>query len=452
MNVFYKILAIVMAFSSVSYAQDFTITAPKSPKDDWCDFSYNGNFYTIESGASNTTYKTKIVTYDQDFNVISELPSDRKLRSNELSLVSDKGTAFAFSMYDNENRLGVLNKGGFHKLKSKDSFVQFITNQKVIIARMEENILGTDIGWKIEVTDMSTEEIEKFEMEAPTFRGEKLYGAWLMDYKEDRFKIAYINKSSEEKNFRNYIAVEYDFKGKIIDQQSIEVFLKDSKFSFLNDHPGAYDTYGSVNSSMVTAVNSPLANGVLYYDRYDDAYYAFGGYERKRDVSGIYVHKYDTSGKLVWKQQYPLDDFKLKYLNSYNRILNFDIGPTSIGMNLYTRKGKDYCGFYLVDKENGGLIGSKILDHYELYKWSHKYNTIFAPFESKDTPFKDLVFNRFVVYGMLEDPSFAEFVEQMQEDYLLKAYWNVEGLNVLYTKKKKSPEIYFKSFKNSKSL
>ncbi|QLE02547.1 hypothetical protein HX109_13620 [Galbibacter sp. BG1] len=62
------------------------------------------------------------------------------------------------------------------------------------------------------------------------------------------------------------------------------------------------------------------------------------------------------------------------------------------------------------------------------------------------------MFDRFVAYGMLENPSLAEFIANMGEDHLFLGQWNPDGINVLYTAKKKDPKIHFKSFKNNQSF
>ncbi|QLE02546.1 hypothetical protein HX109_13615 [Galbibacter sp. BG1] len=368
MNTFFRILAIVMAFSSISHAQDFTLIASDSPKEYWCNYSDNGNLYTFTYGDSKTGYKTKVTTYNKDLEVISELTSSETLDGNDIYYISKDGTEFAFDRYGNEDRIGVLTPSGYFKVKTSANHHCFTTKDFYHTIEVKENVLGNKQGMELLVANLKKDKIETYALEHPKFKGEETFAIGVMDYGPESFKYGYINLNSEEKNYRNYIVVEYDFKGKIIKQQSFEVSLQEAEFSFLNDDDRAYSTFVySGSSSVVTAVHNPKANGVLRYDAGEDVYYAYGGYEKRRDVSGVFIHKYDATGKLLWEQRYLFDDFKLKYLNSYNRLIRLDIGSQNIGFNVYTRKGKDYCGFYLVDKQTGELKNSSVLDNYGFY-------------------------------------------------------------------------------------
>src|SRR5690606_32156255 len=89
------------------------------------------------------------------------------------------------------------------------------------------------------------------------------------------------------------------------------------------------------------------SKGAASYDKYENAYYVYSGVNPKTGDSGVLINKFDSIGNLLWKKNILLPDTNLRYINSFNRFLKFDISSKFLGLQIYSTKGKNYCDFYV---------------------------------------------------------------------------------------------------------
>nr|WP_288935892.1 hypothetical protein [uncultured Allomuricauda sp.] len=129
-----------------------------------------------------------------------------------------------------------------------------------------------------------------------------------------------------------------------------------------------------------------------------------------------------------------LPDTNLKKLNSFNRFIKFDISSKFLGLQIYSTKGKNYCDFYVINKETGALIASK------------KFNQLYSPFEIKDNNFDNLVVDRNTVYSTLFSNQYKDFLKQLNtgEPKLLISYFTTNGVNTISSSKKDTTILFYK--------
>ncbi len=306
---------------------------------------------------------------------------------------------------------------------------EFLTDQYFIsISRKEgkENFEDGDYS-KIKIflfrKNLKTEESEYFPLEIPENANFNSRWPKLLYHTNSYFILTAIESTGDSE--RTYINTKYDYSGKILSthKNKIEVLEPDDEFAIVNYSAGAFMStpsgkYGSVTQKNIVNYQfaTSLAKGYLEYDPFDNSYYLFAAVKPKKGDSGMLVYKYDDSGNLKWKQYYTLPNTNLKYLNSYNRHITFDVSDDFIGFNIYSTKGTNYCDFYAVDKVTGALKNSHQFRKYDIEKNGKRYNNIYSPYNLKDKGLQNLILDSKMVYAALYYPEIMNYLKEINSE------------------------------------
>lgn len=429
----------------------------------------DGNFLLMEKTKSGN----KFIWIDQNLETVQETNTDQKIKPEDLYFYSNTGRNIIEktnkedhylinaerSFLSDENLDGEISDRFFYRSGTLVDVVspEFLTDEYYIsISRKEgkENYHDGEYS-KIKIflfrKNLKTGESDYFPLELP----EKIYfnSRWpkLLYHDKSYFVLTSIKETGDSK--RVYINSKYDYEGKIISTNEYEISTleQDDEFAIMNYGPGSFKSTPSRKSGSVTENNivnyqfpTSLAKGYLEYDSFDNSYFLYATVRHKKGDSGMLIYKYDDSGNLKWKKYYTLPDTNLKYLNSFNRHIRFDVSKDFIGFNIYSTKGKNYCDFYVIDKTDGELKNSKQFRSYDIQKDGKSYNNLYSKFNLKDEGLKNLILDSKIIYAALYYPDIMAYLKKIDENgkTAIKSSFNNDGVNLVISEKNGS-EIEF---------
>ena len=340
--------------------------------------------------------------------------------------------------------------------------ISFLTDSKFVsISRKEgkehyKKGKYRDIEIYLYKKNLKTLKPEYFKLELPKNNHFTWLTPKLAYYNDDNFILSYLSKSNDKR--RLYIKVVYDYSGKIIKENRVKIEIEnaDDKFSIINYGVGSFQSYRSLNNSTSNPFDySHIASyqfatsdskGSASYDKFENTFYVYSGINPKKGDSSILINKFDSNGDLLWKKNILLPNTNLRYLNSFNRFLKFDISSKFLGLQIYSTKGKNYCDFYVINKETGALIASKKFRKYSFYRSNKKYNQLYSPLKLKDDDFDNLILDRNTIYSALFSSKYNKYLKQLNsgEQKLLISYFTDNGINTLSSSVKESKIIFNK--------
>ena len=161
----------------------------------------------------------------------------------------------------------------------------------------------------------------------------------------------------------------------------------------------------------------------------------------------ILIQKYDKEGELVWRKNHIFSETSFHYINSYNRFLTFDVYQPFIGVSVYSTKGKNYCDFYVLDKNSGELKASKKYKNYNFFRKSKKFNGLSAEYKINSDGIKNLGIDRSIIYTSLYDAKFENYIQSLNAKgrFLIIGEYTDQGLNLVVSPES-GDEITFKNF------
>ncbi|WP_236002959.1 hypothetical protein, partial [Luteirhabdus pelagi] len=428
------------------------------------DYLPSGNFYLLETVKNNYRY----TVYDDNLNLLNQYSSGTKFGKSDLDFVSTTGKNSIieeddqFFLINSESKNfaeedidgEISNRFFYNNIDKRIDVVKikFLTDEKFVsISRKKgkENYKDgkyRDIEIYLFKKNLETLEERYFKLEFP----DKMYfystGPKILYFDEENFILSYIAKTDDKS--RTYINALYDYEGKIIKstETSIQVQDPEHEFAVVNYAGSSFSAYRSPNGMTANPYDQNIlayqlpttdSKGAISFDQYDRAYYVYAGVATKGD-SGLLISKFDMNGNIVWERYHILEDTKLKYLNSFNRFLRLDTSAKFVGVTVFSRKGKDYCDFYLFDKSSGDLIKNKNFRDYSFYKRSRKYNRLYSLFEIKNKDMENLIVDRITLLSSIYDESYMDYLKKLNSSgsELLVSYFTPDGVNTVRSPKK----------------
>ncbi len=445
------------------------------------EFTPSGNFYIMEF-AKDKDYKTRYRAFDSNFNLFQTITADKKIDGFEIGAISSIGNYFTYQRKINEWSLVSDTELDMNSLTDKD----FLINLEVLSKGYHVAIGKEIIDKKIKLfsnsawinsedvysenhymlrTGMADKKTTVFKIEVPEgcyFNG----GSTKVLYHDnEHFLVSFYLEGN--KTNKTYRVATYDYEGNLLGYVDVSLDILDSNnesFAYANLENGSFATvtvtkyYGLGNTVGNTDLDqygfaTVNAHCNIKYDPYEKAIYVYAGIKPKKGDSSILIYKYDSSGSLLWQRQHQLSDTQLRYLNSFNRYLSFDIYPQFIGVSVNSTKGKSYCDFYIVDKNTSEMIAQEKYDKYGFYSNSGFYDvkSKFSGLDSeyeKITGYKNLKLDRSIIYAALYSSAFREHLNRLNNDgeFLIKGVFMDQGLNTVMSSKKGN-KITFSRFK-----
>ena len=397
----------------------------------------NGNFLFIEK----TKKGNKFTVINEDLEVSQQFITKDKIDFDDLKYFSPSGMNIiekekkdyclineSKSFLSDENLDEDISDRFFYKSGTRVDVVNpsFVTDQYYVsISRKEgkENYHDGNYS-EIEIflfrKDLKTGESNYFPLELPEDVNFTSLWPKLLYHNESFFILTKLIETDDSK--RIYNNIKYDYEGKIISsyEHEINVLEPEQEFAILNYGYGSFIAKQSTKNGssmqknvMTYQLPTSLAKGYLKYDPYNESYYLYAAINSKKEDSGMLIYKYDNSGNLKWRQYFELPDTNLKYLNSFNRHLEFEISSKFVGFTVYSTKGKNYCDFYVVDKATGDLVNSKQFRNYNIENNGNNYNNIYAPFNIKFDGVENLVIDSKTTYTALYDKNFMKYLNEL---------------------------------------
>lgn len=429
-----------------------------------------GNFLVQEK----TRKGSKFTWFNSNLEPDQQLEISEKLDSDDLYYLSDTGRNLIEKNKKNDHYLISKERslfGGenvnedicdlfFHKSGVLVDVVslEFLTDQYFVsISRKDgdENYEDGDFS-KIKIflfrKDLKTGESQYFPLELPADTYFTARWPKLLHSTNSYFILTHIKGTGDSE--RTYTNTKYDYSGKILstNDHKIKVLEPDHEFAVVNYSPGAFMStpsgkYGSVTEKNIVNYQfaTSLAQGYLDYDPFENSYYLYAAVKPKKGDSGMLIYKYDESGNLEWKQYYTLPDTNLKYMNSFNRHIKFDVSDEFIGFNVYSTKGKDYCDFYAIDKATGELKNSQQFRRYNIEKNGKKFNNIYSPYNLKEKGLKNLKLDNKVIYAALYHQEVMDYLKNIntEGESAIKGSFIKDGI-VVARSRKNADKLIFK--------
>ncbi|WP_298487863.1 hypothetical protein [uncultured Maribacter sp.] len=439
----------------------------------------SGNFYILENSKGKVPVKTRYSLWDSNLNVLREYTDTEKFTAYDIDFTSYSGSNLILeekkgyalinekrTKFNDENLNGELFDSYYVNDRGQRNDVvdvEFLTDSNFISIGRKEGKEHYKKGKFKEIEiyllkkNLKTLATEYTLLEQPKDVNFNRLGPKLLHYNEQGFILSYLKDTEDYK--RTYVNATYSYNGKITNLCSIPLTLEDKgdKFAILNYGNGSFNGYRPLNNATsnpfdhrtIVPYQLPTedSKGAIAYDKYAENFYIYTGINPKKGQSKLLIGKYDLKGNEVWKKTYQLEDTEFAYINSFNRFLTFDVSSNYIGSSVFSRKGKNYCDFYLFNKENGELFKTKKFKGYTFYNSSKKYNGLYAQFIIKEEKLKNLIIDRISLFSVLYNPIFEAYVTKLNEEgsSLLNAYNTEEGVNVLRSYKEEK-KLFFEKF------
>ncbi|MGS2738176.1 hypothetical protein [Sinomicrobium sp. M5D2P17] len=460
MKQFYTVFfcLLIMAVQAQEKTVEFTIDDDYKIRD--YDVTDTGNFFILENGRAAD--KTRLTLLDNDLNEVYSFRGKDKITGGDLTVMSQTGKNTIF------RNSGILRDKGFYHLNESElsgfpekdpdgkpggdpyfrprfyvsgDGVQFLNDNDFVSIGEEKGVGKKDKEVCLYVKSLSGDYKNRTKLDIPggvAFKRPKL-----LYFDNDVFVMALTPKA--ENTSRGYLCIAYDYQGNIRNKAKLEFEVNDKKeeeFAALHLSRNSFSSYQptDINSNKRTIFAYQLstedAKGAVIYDNTEKVFYTYAGVKCKKGDSGFLVCKYDWEGKLIWKKYQIVAGADFKHTNSFNRYLTLDVTPHFLGISAYATKGKSYCNFYILQKEDGWVTNSKFFKNYKLQTDGNKYAGLYSKFSSGDEGYENVIFDRFTVFSSLYNQDFSAFIDAIHTRTLLKSYPTAYGTNVISVKKK----------------
>ncbi|MGS2763076.1 hypothetical protein [Sinomicrobium sp. M5D2P9] len=461
MKQFYTTLFCLLTMISL-HAQEKTVqfTIDDGYKIQDYDVTDTGNFFILENGHAED--KTRLTLLDNDLNEVYRFRGKDKIAGGDLIAMSQTGknSIFRYS--------GILRDKNFYRIHEselsgfsekdpngnlEDDFyfrpriyalgdrIQFLNDREFVAIGKKEGASKKDKDVYLYVKSLAGDYENQTKLDLPgeaEFKRPKL-----LYFDNEVFIVGLTNKA--ENTSRKYLCVTYDYRGNIRNEARLDFEVNDKKkeeFAELHLNRYSFSSYqptdinGDKRTIFAYQLPTEDAKGAVVYDKTEKVYYAYAGIKPERGDSGFLVCKYDQAGNLIWKKYREVPGTDFRYVNSFNRYFTFDVTPHFLGISTYSTKGKSYCNFYLLNKENGQVMNSKIFGNYKLQVNGNKYAGLYSKFSSGDKGYKNVIFDRFTVFSSLYNRDFSSFIHTIDTKTLLKSYPTAYGTNVISVERK----------------
>ena len=450
---------------------------------DDADVTVNGNFFILQNSKGKISPKTKYTLWNVNFDLVQEYTDLEKFTYYEMDFASTNGKSILIDekkQYDlittertkfgDEDINDDINDNFYYHKQATTRMIdalrlQFLTDQNFVAIGRKE---GKEY-WKkgkfeeIEIfifkKNLQTLETNYTKLELPKdiyFDDEH---PRMLYYDNDFFILSFISYKRIE-GIRTYVTAKYDYSGKIIQENEMPIRLltPDQDTAIVNYGSGSFVGYRPLNAGSSnpydyrTILTYQFATihsyGAIFYDKWEDAYYAYAAIKAKKGEDGVLIYKYDSQGNPLWNSYHILEDTNFKMLNSYNRYLTFDAAPNFLGISVFSTKGTNYCDFYILSKDTGEIITERKFKRYSMYGTSKIYNHLFAQFEIKDGDFDGLILDHSTIFAALYNKSFDAHLTKLntKEPYLFNGFYTKEGINTV-SSTKRGRKIILNKFK-----
>jgi hypothetical protein len=474
-----SLLCALHAHVMFSQEKSFELNIDDSTTIEDSGVTISGNYYILQNGKGKEAVKTRYTLWDADLNVMLDYKDIDKFTSYDIDFTSNTGSNLILDIkkgyanidgtktkFSDDNLNGDIADSYYtDDLGRRNDVVQikFLTDSEFIAIGRKEGKQAYKKGNVKEIEiflykkDLKTLEDQYQLLQLPTDNYFYSLGPKLIHYDSESFILSYVREPTDTK--RTYINVVYDYNGKIITQATIEfkVEKEDDKFAVLNYGNGSFNGYRPLNMTTsnpfdhrtTLSYQLPTMNskGALIYDKYEEVYYAYAGVNSKNKTSSLLFSKHTLDGQLVWKKSYPLEETQFAFMNSFNRFLTFDISSNFIGLSVFSTKGKNYCDFYIFEKQLGGLTKSRKFKDYKFYKSGKNYNGLYAQFMIQNEQYGNLIMDRNTLFSSIYSETFKNHLTELNTEgpHLIKAYYTADGVNIIRSSKE-GKKLFFEKF------
>ncbi|WP_324026184.1 hypothetical protein QSV08_02210 [Maribacter sp. BPC-D8] len=458
---FHQLLFFVLSFCfNFSQAQDEKqISLEDNFSIEDFGFTDKGNFYTLEL-VKKMDYESRYRVWGENFELLGTVTTEDDIKKYEFQYPSDNGRSFA---YNDRLDLAIgssssikFDKGEFESI---NLYHQFLTDNKFI--GIGKKIEGKELkfSWNnvIEnkeilsfsyfmfVKDLESGSIKVYPISKPEDCELKDNNTQVLYYDDDNIIMSFIKETSTIE--RSYIVATYSTTGRKLNERELKFSVdnpENEKFAIVNLENGGFDqtttsdNSGFGNSLSKTDVDThTFANdksqGDIRYDALEKTYYIYAGIKPKKGDSGILIQKFDEKGELIWRKNHIFSETSFHYINSFNRFLTFDVYQPFIGVSVYSTKGKNYCDFYVIDKNSGELKASKKYKNYNFFRKSKKYNGLGAEYKINSDGLKNLGIDRSIIYSSLYNDKFNNYIQALNAEgrFLIIGEYTDDGFNLV---------------------
>lgn len=425
----------------------------------------NKSIYFVERPKSKkTAIKTKFNLLDSNFEFIKEYTSNEYASFNIVSLTGKNVLSShkkKYSLLFDDKRFfsdkdideDINNDFYYNRSGSFDDVIKinFLTDTKFVAIGRKEGKKFYKKGKYNEIEififqkDLKTLQISYSKLEFPEKSNFYNRGPKLLNYDDDGFMLSYLWGGGSDTE-RKYVIAKYNYEGKLLKEFKLPIKVENERqvFGILNIGDNSFSSYqmydanGRNTNIMAYRFANSSAKGNITYDSNEKVFYVYAALKPKKGDSGVLIYKYDINGKLLWQKHHVLPDTNFAYLNSANRYLKFDVSGNFLGVHVYSTKGKNYCDFYILNKETGELQTSKTFRKFKFYKSSKAYNNLYSQYILNDDAYANLILDRKSILSSLYSTKFKTFLNQKnaEGDNLFISYFTNDGVNTIVTPKK----------------
>ncbi|UGU15728.1 hypothetical protein LS482_18855 [Sinomicrobium kalidii] len=457
----------VFALQAQEKTLEFTVDHNSGIRD--YDVTGNGSFFILENVRS--PHRTRMTLLDENLDEVYTFRGREQVTGDEVMAVSRTGKNSVFQQrgmlqsgeyyHLNQNKLsrfpeirdaagegtGFYFDGHAHAVKDR---VQFLNDEYLVaVQKRDEGYPGTAYLHLKSLSGGNEDRIilnipGKAEFKSPD----------LLYFDNTLFVVALVKEAAEAS--REYLCLTYDYRGRLVNSTKFDFEVNDpekEKFAPLHLNRDSFSSYKHTAPEYPYKTRTALAGqfatedagGAVVYDPSEKAYYAYAGVRPQDGDSGVLIAKYDGEGKAVWKKYSEVPGAVFRNTNGFDRYLTLDVTPHFLGVSVYSARGKDFCRFYILEKEDGHMINSKTFNNYRLRPYNTRFAGLYSRFSSGEKGYKNIVFDRFTVFSSLYDSSFSAFINNIGTETLLKSYPTASGTNVVSVKKK-ARKLTFQKF------
>ena len=436
-------------------------------------FTEKGHFYTLEL-AKKMDYKSRYRVWGANLELLSTITNEDDIKRYEFEYPYDNGKSFIykdrFDLAIGSSEPITFDDGEFESI---DLYHQFLTDTKFIgIGKKIEgkelkfswnNIIENkdilSLSYFMFAKDLKSGTIKVYPIVAPKECELKDNNTQVLYYNEDSVVMSFIKETSRTE--RSYIVATYSITGRKLKEVELNFSVdnpESEKFAIVNLENGGFDqTTTSDNSGFGNSLGktdvdthtfaNDKSQGDIRYDAVEKSYYVYAGIKPKKGDSGILIQKYNKEGELVWRKNHIFSETSFHYINSFNRFLTFDVYQPFIGVSVYSTKGKNYCDFYVLDKNSGELKASKKYKNYNFFRKSKKFNGLSAEYKINSDGIKNLGIDRSIIYTSLYDAKFENYIQSLNAKgrFLIIGEYTDQGLNLVVSPES-GEQITFKNF------
>ncbi len=452
MKQFYTTFFYLLIISLQAQEKTMQFTLDDSYRVQDCDVTGTGNFFILENGSAAN--RTRLTLLDNDLNEVYRFRGKDRITGEDLIAVSQTGKNAIFrygGIFRDKDfyRIHESELSGFPGKDPVENRIQFLNDEEFVTIGKKEGAGKRDRDVYLYVKSLSGHNENRAKLNLPG--GAEFRKPKLLYFNNEIFIVAWTTKA--ETTSRKYVCTTYDYRGNIHSEAKLDFEVNDKEeeeFATLHLNRDSFSSCqpagGNSDKRTVFAYQLPTeeARGAVVYDRSEKVYYVYAGIRAEKGGSGFLVCKYNRSGHPVWKQYHTIAGADFKRTNGFNRYLTFDVTPHFLGISAYSTKGKEYCNFYILKKEDGRVTDSKIFNSYKLQTDRNQYAGLYSRFSSGDKGYKNIVFDRFTVFSSLYNRDFSSFIDAIATKTLLKSYPTACGTNVISVERKARTLIFQK--------